>query len=155
MEKRHNIAMALRAAYLSMHRQTNLCLAKYGVTADQFVCMVLLAEEDGITQQELVNRATSDPNTIRAMLLLLEERNIVKREQHPTDRRARIVTLTENGRQLYEKLLIAVVPVQDKLSCCFEGENVTAFITNLQNIIESMRTAKNLHNGSIPKKSVE
>ena len=74
MMEAYKIPMNLRAAYLSMHRQTNAHLARFGVTADQFVCLLILAEEDGIIQQELVKRATSDPNTIRAMLVLLEKR---------------------------------------------------------------------------------
>ncbi|RPI00517.1 MAG: MarR family transcriptional regulator, partial [Calditrichaeota bacterium] len=77
MSVEENIAMVLRAAYLSMHRQTNTFLSKSGVTADQFVCLVILDDEDGITQQELATRATSDPNTISAMLALLEKQNLV------------------------------------------------------------------------------
>ncbi len=33
----HELAMALRLAYLTMHRRTDAVLAKHGVTADQFV----------------------------------------------------------------------------------------------------------------------
>jgi len=115
MNKGHNLAMALRAAYLSMHRQTNAHLAGVGITADQFVCLALLAEEDGITQQELVRRANSDPNTIRAMLMLLEKRGLVKREKHPTDGRARHVTLTSRGRTVYRRSMEQVREVQDLL----------------------------------------
>ena len=77
MTSGHEIAMGLRAAYWSMHRQTNAHLAPQGATAEQFVVLALLAKEDGITQQELGRRATSDPNTIRAMLVLLEKRGLV------------------------------------------------------------------------------
>jgi DNA-binding MarR family transcriptional regulator len=115
MNKGHDIAMALRAAYLSMHRQTNAHLAAVGITADQFVCLALLAEEDGITQQELVRRANSDPNTIRAMLMILEKRGLVRREKHPTDGRARHVTLTFRGRTVYRRSLKEVKEVQDLL----------------------------------------
>src|SRR5215470_17837382 len=75
------IARALRAAYLALHRQTNGCFADEGVTADQFVLLSALADEDAVTQQELVRRVGSDPNTVRAMLLLLEDRGLVARER--------------------------------------------------------------------------
>jgi len=87
----HDTAMGLRAAYWSMHRQTNAHLAQRGATADQFELLSLLTEQDGITQRELVRRASSDPNTIRAMLLLLEKRGVVARKRHPTDGRGRDV----------------------------------------------------------------
>ena len=41
-----------------------------------------------------MERISSDPNTVRAMLLLLEQRGLVVRERHPTDGRARTVALT-------------------------------------------------------------
>ena len=88
------VARALRAAYLALHRQTNDCLAQEGVTADQFVLLSALSEADAATQQELVRRVGSDPNTVRAMLLLLEGRGLVARERCPADGRARSVTLT-------------------------------------------------------------
>src|SRR5215469_16859641 len=98
------IVRALRAAYLALHRQTNDCFAKDGVTADQFVLLSALADADAMTQQELVRRVSSDPNTVRAMLLLLEGRGLVARERHPSDGRARCVTLTVKGRQVFKKL---------------------------------------------------
>ena len=100
----HDAARALRAAYLTLHRQTNACLAADGVTADQFVLLSALADADGVTQQDLVRRTGSDPNTVRAMLLLLEGRGLVARQPHPADGRARCVTLTPDGRQLFRRL---------------------------------------------------
>src|ERR1043166_1375771 len=94
----HEVARALRAAYLALHRRTNDCLEQEGVTADQFVLLAALAEADAVTQQELVRRVGSDPNTVRAMLLLLERRGLVARERHPVDGRARSVSLTRRGR---------------------------------------------------------
>ena len=123
MKVEPNIAIALRAAYLSMNRQTNAHLVKSGVTADQFVCLVILDEQDGITQQELAIRATSDPNTIRAMLLLLEKQGLVTRAPHPIDRRARLVRLTAKGRRIFKELLRQVRPVRDKLLTAIGTEN--------------------------------
>src|SRR6516164_8998111 len=80
MTSGRGVARALRAAYLALHRQTDDCFAKDGVTADQFVLLAALAEADAVTQQELVRHVGSDPNTVRAMLLLLEGRGLVARE---------------------------------------------------------------------------
>ena len=91
----YKIPMALRAAYLSMYRQTNAHLAPYGVTVDQFVYLHLLIEEDGIIQQELVKRATSDPNTMRAMLVILEKCGYIERHRHHQDGRAQVVKITQ------------------------------------------------------------
>ena len=46
----HGLAMGLRAAYLTMHRRANAEFARLGLTADQFVILMALAEVDAVTQ---------------------------------------------------------------------------------------------------------
>jgi len=96
--------MRLRSAYLTFHRTANAHFEQLGVTADQFVVLTLLAEEDGVTQRELVERAFSDANTIGEMLTRLEKKQLVRRERHPEDGRARCVFLTPRGRKLQKQL---------------------------------------------------
>ena len=138
MASGHDIAMALRAAYWAMHRRTQARLARRGVTADQFVLLALLAEQDGITQQELVRRASSDANTVRAMLVLLESRGLVARKGHPTDRRARSVTLTRKGRQTYERLWADSEPVRQRLLAAFRPEETDVLVEFLDRISEAL-----------------
>jgi DNA-binding MarR family transcriptional regulator len=134
MPSGHDMAMALRAAYLTMHRQSQARLANDQVTADQFVVLSFLSERDGITQQQLVQRASSDPNTVRSMLVLLERRGLVAREQHPTDRRARRVTLTPAGRRAYEDLWESLTPLQKRLRALFDPSEANTLIELLSRI---------------------
>ena len=132
------IARALRAAYLALHRQTNDCFAQDGVTADQFVLLAALAEANAMTQQELVRRVGSDPNTVRAMLLLLESRGLVARKRHPTDGRARCVTLTGKGRRVFKRLLTRSEPVRGRLLTAFRPDEVAALFDLLCRVAEVM-----------------
>ena len=138
MKTGHNIAMGLRAAYLSMHRQTNFRLAPFGMTADQFVLLALLSEQDGITQQQLAHLASSDPNTIRAMLVLLENCRLVQRRRHPTDGRALIITLTRKGRKIYTKLSAAIKPLQNRLSSPFQAKEIRTLVSLLGRVSDAM-----------------
>src|SRR5919108_4925012 len=106
-----DIARGLRQAYMLMHRQTQSLLSGYGFTAVQYVLLALLNTKDGITQQELTRRASSDPNTVRATLLLLERDGMVVRRSHKTDRRARRILLTDKGRRTFSKLSAALKPL--------------------------------------------
>jgi DNA-binding MarR family transcriptional regulator len=111
-----NIAIALRAAYLALHRQSETRFARYGVTADQFVLLAALARGGhALTQRQLARRMSSDPSTVRAMLVLLEQRGLVERDTHPTDARARTVTLTPEGVRMYQRLWKAGEPVREQL----------------------------------------
>jgi len=141
MASGHDVAMGLRAAYWAMHRRTDACLAKRGVTADQFVLLALLAERDGITQQELVRRASSDANTVRAMLMLLEGRRFVARGRHPTDRRARSITLTRKGRQAYERLWACSEPLRERLLGVLRPEEADTLVKFLARISKAMATS--------------
>jgi DNA-binding MarR family transcriptional regulator len=104
----HDIAIALRAAYLALHRRSDARFARHGVTADQFVLLATLAQGgEALTQRELARRMSSDPSTVRAMLVLLAARGLVGRDTHPTDARARTVALTAEGRRAYRRLWTA------------------------------------------------
>src|SRR5437867_6544375 len=138
MAAEHHIPLGLRAAYLAMHRQTDACLAKHGATADQFVLLSLLAHQDGVTQQELVRRASSDPNTVRAILILLEKRGLVARDGHPTDGRARSVTLTRKGAQVLKRLMVDTEPLRGRLLAAFRPDEAKTLVEFLGRITEAM-----------------
>jgi DNA-binding MarR family transcriptional regulator len=134
----HDIPMGLRAAYLAMHRQTSSALARHEVTADQFVLLSLLSERDGITQQDLVRRASSDANTVRAMLVRLEERGLVGRSPHRTDGRARSVTLTAKGRRTFAKLWRESEPVRGQMAAVFRPEEADLLVEFLSRVARTM-----------------
>jgi DNA-binding MarR family transcriptional regulator len=104
MNTGHGIALALRSTYLAMHRRADATLARFGVTADQYVLLAALAEADALTQQDLTHRVSSDASTVRAMLLLLEGHGLVARGPHPSDGRARCVALTPRGRAAFREM---------------------------------------------------
>jgi DNA-binding MarR family transcriptional regulator len=122
-----------------MHRQTQSLLSGYGFTAVQYVLLALLNNEDGVTQQELTRRASSDPNTVRATLLLLERDGLVVRRSHRTDRRARRILLTDKGRRTYTKLSAALKPLQDALLSPFSADEAQTLVADLNHIVEAMR----------------
>ncbi len=138
MSTGHTVAMALRTAYWAMHRQADACLLPFGVTANQFVLLSLLAEQDGVTQQELVQRASSDPNTVRAMLVAMEEKGLVLRKHHPTDGRAWSVTLSAKGRRTYKKARSESEPFREALVAALRPGEPAVLLELLARIAEAM-----------------
>jgi DNA-binding MarR family transcriptional regulator len=134
----HDIAMALRAAYLALHRRSDAHFARHGVTADQFVLLTALVGGDAVTQRELARRTSSDPNTVRAMLLLLEQRGLVARAPHPTDGRARTVTLTPKGLRTYRTLWVAGDPVRARLMAALGPGESAALLDVLTRVTEAL-----------------
>jgi DNA-binding MarR family transcriptional regulator len=113
METKDQLPLELRAAYLALHRCSDNEFKKLGVTADQFVLLATLAKGHALTQRELAARMPSDPSTVRAMLVLLEERGLVARDTHPTDGRARTVALTATGLRKYRQVFKSGEAIRD------------------------------------------
>ena len=128
------LARALRSAYWAMHRRTNALLADYGVTADQFVLLSRLADEDAITQQELARRTSSDANTIRPMLLLLQKHGFVTRRAHSSDGRAHCVMLTASGRKNLAAMLKATASCRRQMLSSVKHGTARAMWKNLSQI---------------------
>src|SRR5262249_49501622 len=142
MNDRRELPRLLRAAYLGMHRVSDAHFSRYGVTADQFVLLACLAQQDAITQQELARRVSSDPSTTRAMLVLLEGRGLVARERHPDDSRARVVTLTARGRRLFERLWKTSEPIRVQMLSGFSADEARSLVGCLRRLIDNMAVAK-------------
>jgi DNA-binding MarR family transcriptional regulator len=138
MAFRDTPAMRLRAAYLTMHRQFQRLFRAEGATADQFVLLTLLAEEDGITQKELVSRSFSDANTITAMLRRLERRGLIRRRPHASDGRAVCVHLTDDGRGLQQQLTEASRQLHRSVEQTLPAEHRGAVLAWLQSMSSTM-----------------
>jgi DNA-binding MarR family transcriptional regulator len=136
----HELAMAIRAAYLELHRRTDALLASSGVTADQFVVLATLADGDALTQRELVTRTSSDPNTLRAMLVLLERRRLIERRPHPSDGRARSVSLTRKGRSVFRQLWRKSEALRRGLTKAFSPDEIDLFVAQLSRVATVMAT---------------
>jgi DNA-binding MarR family transcriptional regulator len=134
----HELAMALRAAYLAMHRRTDALMSRSGVTADQFVVLAALAEGDALTQRALVTRASSDPNTLRAMLVLMERRGFIERRPHPTDGRARSVSLTAEGRGVFRALWRQSEELRERLLSSLSPGEARMLVAQLHQIVTDL-----------------
>src|SRR6476661_1995825 len=138
MNIEHNIAIALRTAYLALHRRSEARFAAHGVTADQFVLLATLARGHALTQRELARRMPSDPSTVRAMLVLLERRGLVSRDTHPTDGRARTVALTTAGRQKFQRVWEAGQSIRDQMVSSLSAREAGTLVTLLRRVAESL-----------------
>jgi DNA-binding MarR family transcriptional regulator len=138
MTEKSELPLALRAAYLAMHRQSDAKFAEYHVTADQFVLLATLSRGNAITQRELAKRMTSDPSTVRAMLVLLEKQGLVERDVHPSDLRARTVSLTAAGKRKFRQLWNAGESIRTKMYEAIHPNEAADLVRILTRIAESL-----------------
>jgi DNA-binding MarR family transcriptional regulator len=72
------------------------------------------------------------------MLVLLEGRGLVRRERHPSDGRARSVSLTTRGRRVFDKLWAASEPVRAQLLAGFEPHEIETLVALLHRVIANV-----------------
>ena len=99
-------------------------LARTGVSPNQFLVLMALAETGPVCQQFLAGVIGIDPRNIVLILDSLGARGLVNRETDPDDRRRRLIELTSAGRRIVAELsalgeqtereLLALVPQPDQ-----------------------------------------
>lgn len=143
MSIRHAIPMALRSAYLALHRHSDARFSPLGATADQFVLLATLAGGDALTQRELARRMSSDPSTVRAMLVLLEKKKLVVRETPPDDARARTVRISAAGRKLFDRLWDAGEPIRGEILSALTREEAGQLVVLLEKVAAALSSGQN------------
>ena len=78
----------------------------YDLTPPQFGLLAFLWKQDGLTQVELSDRGQIDRTTIGGLVDRLEKIGLVERRQHPQDRRAYKIHLTQRGKELEAPLSV-------------------------------------------------
>ena len=105
----------------SWQRQVEAALLKIGITHLQFVLLAgigwLTKSGDLLTQVQLAEFCNIDVMQISQVVRKLETKKLVKRSAHPTDTRAKVLTLTLTG----EAILKQAIPQIERLDAAFFG----------------------------------
>jgi DNA-binding MarR family transcriptional regulator len=76
----------------------------YDLTPPQFALLAFLWQQDGLTQAELSEKGQIDRSTVGGLIDRLERVGLLERRQHPQDRRAYLICLTEHGKAMESPL---------------------------------------------------
>jgi DNA-binding MarR family transcriptional regulator len=90
-------------------------LGSVGLTPALFALLNVIGAREGAIQQELGSAMGIDPSTMVSLIDELERGGLAKRRPHPTDRRAREVTITPKGRRLLERARRMAAQVEDEV----------------------------------------
>lgn len=119
------------------HAMTNrmaAALAEIGLTPRGY-CVLLHALPGELTQAQLAELSQQDKTTMVVTMDELERAGLAERRPCPTDRRARIITVTDAGRELVARGGAITARVHgDALSALPEGERAV-FASALQRLV--------------------
>src|SRR5690606_6715230 len=112
--KSPNVSPGYLLANLTLlwQRKQKKTLDPLNLTHTQFVLLASLGwlsrENEFVTQVDIANRGNADRMMVSKVLRTLENKEFIKRQEHPTDTRAKIIQLTEKGAIILQKALVEV-----------------------------------------------
>jgi DNA-binding MarR family transcriptional regulator len=95
-----SIGFLLSKAYQRAWAIMRAEIEAYDLTPPQFGLLAFLWQQDGLTQAELSEKGQIDRTTVGGLVDRLEKIGLVERRQHPQDRRAYMIHLTQRGKEL-------------------------------------------------------
>lgn len=137
-----HVVRRLRRAFLSICRCGDVMFSPYRLTTEQYALMRAVQRNPGIRQAEVTDRIFAEPNTVTAMVTLLEKRGILRRKPSPTDRRVRQLFLTAHGQTVMQRLSADWKPMRELLRKCFSGDAGQQVLEILDNIFNEMQSER-------------
>ncbi|AVO60362.1 MarR family winged helix-turn-helix transcriptional regulator [Pseudomonas sp. 22526] len=97
----NQLCFALHSTSLLMTKVYKPLLQELGLTYPQYLAMMVLWEQDGLTVGEISSRLLTDPGSLTPLLKRLEAEGLLSRTRSREDERVVIIELTEQGRALH------------------------------------------------------
>jgi DNA-binding MarR family transcriptional regulator len=107
MKMEYQMGFLLSRATWAMNNFVNRMLRENNlgdISVAYFAVLQALWENDGLSISDLGERAQLEKSTMTSLIDRMEGAGLVRREDHPTDRRAYKICLTARGKELEEKL---------------------------------------------------
>ncbi|MDD1976763.1 MULTISPECIES: MarR family winged helix-turn-helix transcriptional regulator [Pseudomonas] len=99
----NQVCFALHSTSLLMTKVYKPLLQALGLTYPQYLAMLVLWQQDGLTVGEISQRLLTDPGSLTPLLKRLEAEGLLKRTRSRDDERVVQVQLTDQGRALQEQ----------------------------------------------------
>ena len=107
MKMEYQMGFLLSRATWAMNNSVNRMLRENGlpdISVAYFAVLHALWENNGMSITDLGEKAQLEKSTMTSLIDRMEGSGLLRREDHPTDRRAYQICLTPRGRELEEKL---------------------------------------------------
>ncbi|MDV8000180.1 MarR family transcriptional regulator [Rhodococcus sp. IEGM 1408] len=133
------VCFALYAASRASTSAYRHALASVGLTYPQYLALLALWEEDGLTVRQLGDRLLLDSGTLSPLLSRLEHAGLVERSRSADDGRRVLVRLTAAGARLRAEAETIQCSLLDRLD--MPEEDLAQLRTLAQRLVTSLERA--------------
>lgn len=86
-----------------------------GLTRAQWQALVKLKRSPDLSQAQLADLLDLEPITVSRLLDRMEEAGLIARRPHPTDRRIRLVSVTETAQPILDEFRVLVDELHEEI----------------------------------------
>jgi DNA-binding MarR family transcriptional regulator len=133
------LPILLRRAWFGLNQAFRRRIAEAGMTPGQFTALRTLIEQGDLTQRELTEVMSSDPNTIASLLSRMEKLGWIRRETHERDRRANRLHVTRLGQNKFSAVRPVAVDLQTRVLAVLPAAEREPFLASLEKVAEACR----------------
>lgn len=124
-----------------LHRASGIYFSKkfskFGIGAGQYVFLLNLYKNSGITQEELTEKVKLDKATTARAIKKLEDEGYVSRVKKESDKRAYRLELTEKAENIKEEVYSIMEQWENKVRSCLTKEETEELINLLSKLRNS------------------
>jgi MarR family transcriptional regulator, temperature-dependent positive regulator of motility len=132
----------LHRAYQAVKRVFAVGMQTNGLTARQLAVLVAVAENEGLSQIDLVERTGIDRSTMADVVRRLKGRGLLQRKRTKEDARVYAVKLTEDGKRMLRSVEPLARRIDDRVLDALPARQRDQFMGGLALIVSTLeRTA--------------
>lgn len=130
-----DLMMLLHRTGHALETELTARLAEIGLTP-RARCVLSTALDAELTQTEIADRVSIDKTTMVVTMDALESAGYAERRPSPTDRRARVVVVTESGREIVAKADDLYVEIVGNVLGSLPADERDGLVNGLTRLVE-------------------
>lgn len=111
------------------------------LTPRQYAILVTVAQNEGLSQTQLVDKTGIDRSTLADIVLRLLKKGLLQRRRTKDDARAYSVKLTDEGFRVLKSAEPMARKVDDRILAALPGQQRERFVQDLNTIVKALGTA--------------
>jgi len=136
----NQVCFPVYAASRLITREYQPHLEKLGITYPQYLVLMVLWEEDGITVNDIAGKLILNTNTVTPLLKRMEVMGIITRQRSDKDERKVLISLTDKGMEMREQAADIPLKLMDGLqNSVISLEGLTELRENLNLLIDFLK----------------
>ncbi|MGT2933112.1 MarR family winged helix-turn-helix transcriptional regulator [Streptococcus catagoni] len=124
--KHEHIGVLIKMASLEFDRKASSILSADKITPSQFKVLkyLCLQPEGSVRQIDLENFFGMTNPTVTGILQNLEKKDLISRENHPTDKRSKLIFLTDKADSAKQQILATSQEIEKSFTAKLSSEEI-------------------------------